>query len=78
VSVQDDWGSGYCNNVKVTNPGTAPLTWSVTLEIQGNFNHAWNANATHSGSQTTFSGQEYFNDELAPGESTSFGYCANR
>lgn len=77
VSVQDDWGSGYCNNVRVTNTGTAPLIWSVTLEVQGTFNHAWSVAYTHSGGQTTFNGLEW-NKELDPGESTSFGYCANR
>jgi uncharacterized protein DUF1592/uncharacterized protein DUF1588/uncharacterized protein DUF1595/uncharacterized protein DUF1587/cellulose binding protein with CBM2 domain/uncharacterized protein DUF1585 len=77
VSVQDDWGNGYCHNVRVTNPGTAPLVWRVTIDIEGRFNHAWSAVFTHSGSQTTFSGLSW-NDELAPGESTSFGYCATR
>ncbi|WNG62978.1 hypothetical protein F0U59_37690 [Archangium gephyra] len=77
VSVQDDWGSGYCHNVRVTNSGTAPLVWQVTIDIEGKFNHAWSSVFTHSGSQTTFSGL-YWNDELAPGESTSFGYCASR
>ncbi|MCY1076064.1 DUF1592 domain-containing protein [Archangium lansingense] len=77
VSVQDDWGKGYCHNVKVTNAGAAPLVWQVTLEIQGTFNHAWSAVYTHSGNKTTFSGLSW-NDELAPGESASFGYCATR
>ncbi|WP_375766819.1 DUF1592 domain-containing protein [Archangium gephyra] len=77
VSVQDDWGSGYCHNVKVSNPGTAPLTWRVTIEIEGTLNHAWSSIFTQSGAQTTFSGLDW-NDELAPGESTSFGYCATR
>jgi len=77
VSVQDDWGSGYCHNVKVTNPGTAPLVWRVTIDIDGTLNHAWSSTFTHSGAQTTFIGL-HWNDELAPGESTSFGYCATR
>ncbi|OJT23181.1 hypothetical protein BO221_20120 [Archangium sp. Cb G35] len=77
VSVQDDWGNGYCHNVRVTNSGSAPLVWNVTIDIEGRFNHAWSSVFTHSGSQTTFSGLSW-NDELAPGESTSFGYCATR
>ncbi|PTL80639.1 DUF1592 domain-containing protein [Vitiosangium sp. GDMCC 1.1324] len=77
ISVQDDWGTGYCHNVKVTNSGTAPLVWTVTLTIEGTFTHAWSANSTHSGNQSTFTGLDW-NDELEPGESTSFGFCATR
>jgi hypothetical protein len=77
VSRMDDWGTGYCNNVKVTNPGTSPLTWRVTMTVEGTLTHVWSVNMTTSGGQTTFTGLDW-NDELEAGGSTSFGYCATR
>lgn len=77
VSTQDDWGSGYCKNVKVTNTGTSSLSWQVTLTVDGTLTHVWNAVATGAGSGTTFTGDTW-NSQLDPGTSTSFGYCASR
>ncbi len=77
VSVQSDWGSGYCHNVKVVNTGTAPLTWSVTLPVEGTVNNSWNAAYTAPGASMTFSGLDW-NAQLQPGASTSFGFCATR
>jgi hypothetical protein len=77
VSTQDDWRTGYCNTVKVTNNGTASLTWRVSISVEGTINNAWNARYTPSGSQTSFAGDDW-NAQLAPGASTSFGYCASR
>ncbi|QRO00279.1 DUF1592 domain-containing protein [Archangium violaceum] len=73
----DDWGSGYCTNVKVTNPGSDTITWRATMSVGGNLTHVWNATATPSGNQTTFVGQDW-NGQLGAGASTSFGYCATR
>ncbi len=77
MSTQDDWRTGYCNTVKVTNNGTAPLTWRVSISVEGTINNAWNATYTLSGSQVSFVGDDW-NAQLAPGASTSFGYCAGR
>ncbi len=77
VSTQDDWRTGYCNTVKVTNTGGAPLTWRVSISVEGSIHNAWNAKYTPSGSQVSFVG-DHWNAELAPGASTSFGYCASR
>jgi hypothetical protein len=77
VTPQDNWQTGYCNNVKVTNTGTATITWRVTFTVEGTLNHFWNAKTAPSGTQTTFTGDTW-NAQLAPGASTSFGYCANK
>ncbi len=73
----DDWGSGYCTNVKVANPGTDKITWRATMSVGGTLTHVWNATATPSGNQTTFVGLDW-NGQLEGGASTSFGYCATR
>ncbi|HEX8441665.1 DUF1592 domain-containing protein [Archangium sp.] len=77
VSTQDDWRTGYCNTVKVTNTGTEALAWRVTISVEGTIQNAWNAQYTPSGSQVSFVG-DHWNAEIAPGASTSFGYCASR
>jgi hypothetical protein len=77
VSTQDDWGGGYCKNVKVTNPGSAPLKWSVSLKIEGTLFNAWNANYKLAGDAVEFTGVDW-NGNLASGASASFGFCASR
>ncbi|MFL5357516.1 DUF1592 domain-containing protein [Archangium sp.] len=78
VIPQDDWGSGYCSNVKVTNPSSSPLAWRVSMSVDGTITHVWNASATpSSGGQTAFVGEDW-NAQLEPGGSTSFGFCATR
>jgi expansin (peptidoglycan-binding protein) len=77
VSVNNDWGQGYCDNVSVTNPNTTPLNWTVSLTIDGTMYTFWNAKLSQAGSTITGDGVSW-NQTLAAGASTQFGYCANR
>jgi cellulase/cellobiase CelA1 len=43
VSVNDDWGAGYCIDVVVTNTTAAPIQWTVALEVEGTIDNTWNA-----------------------------------
>jgi hypothetical protein len=76
VTPQDNWATGYCKTIQVTNTGTAPVAWRVAFTVEGTLSHVWNAKAA-SGTQTVFTGESY-NAQLAPGASTSFGYCGAR
>ncbi len=73
----NDWGSGYCTNVNVSNPNTTPLNWTVSLSIAGKVSTLWNATWSQSGATLTASGVDW-NRTLAPGATTQFGFCANR
>lgn len=44
LSLQSDWGSGYCADVFLDNHGDTPVTsWSVTLNTrQSSINQLWN------------------------------------
>jgi len=74
----DDWGTGYCANVDVTNDGTEPVLWEVVLPFDGTVSNVWNATMTDlGGGQYGFVGVEW-NASVAGGATVGFGLCANR
>ncbi|MEZ4314749.1 MAG: cellulose binding domain-containing protein [Polyangiaceae bacterium] len=77
VSVVEDshWGTGYCSSVKVENTGSAAVTWSVSLDLDGTLTDVWNAESAPDGAKTKFVGLAY-NATLDPGQTASFGFCA--
>ncbi|AKT38762.1 DUF1592 domain-containing protein [Chondromyces crocatus] len=75
--LNNDWGSGYCAAVKVTNKGSSPLTWSFEREVEGTMTDIWNAVAEPAGAKTRFRGVEH-NATLDPTEVADFGFCATR
>ncbi|MFT6396107.1 MAG: hypothetical protein ACJAYU_000850 [Bradymonadia bacterium] len=77
LSMTDDWGSGYCAAVRVTNEGAHAVTWVIELELDGVVNDFWNSMLTQDGGTATVSGADW-NASIAPGASADFGFCANR
>ena len=74
----NDWGSGYCADITVTNNGTETVLWEVVLTFDGTINNTWNAVRTDlGGGQYLFAGVEW-NDEVVAGGSVNFGLCADR
>jgi expansin (peptidoglycan-binding protein) len=76
MSTITSWDSGYCANVKVTNPNSSQITWSVNLDVGGSVTNLWNAQWSQSGTILTASGFAW-DANLDAGESTVFGFCAN-
>jgi hypothetical protein len=74
--VDSSWAMGSCHTVTVTNNGTMPTTWRITLTISGKLSQNWSSVATAQGNQITFSGVDH-NATIAPGESANFGYCVS-
>jgi len=77
LSIQSDWGAGYCADVAVKNTGTTAQIWQVTLPISGTVNKFWNAKLTQQGSSISASGVSWNQSVPAKG-SVSFGFCASR
>ncbi len=78
LSVDDDWGTGYCATVVVTNDTGGDLTWEVTLTIDGAITTIWNAEYTDLGAGShSFVGVAW-NGVLGGGGTTEFGFCAQR
>lgn len=74
---RSDWGSGYCADVIVRNPGTSAVVWQVSLQIAGRIDNLWNAAWSQSGTTLTAKGLEW--NRLAPAQGqVQFGFCAKR
>ena len=74
-TVENDWGMGYCYTYQVANTGTAPVTWSVPLEVRGMMNNHWQCQVTGSSGPVTFTGETY-NQAVPAGGMIEFGFCA--
>ena len=76
VVEDSNWGAGYCNTVSVTNRSAGDITWEITLEVPGTISSLWSAEeVSNDGYSVVFVGVEW-NETLASGASTSFGFCA--
>jgi cellulase/cellobiase CelA1 len=76
--INNDWGSGYCANLTVTNGGSTPTTWTAALNVAGSVTQMWNGTYTQSGSILTVKGLGW-NGTLQPKASdSSIGFCATR
>jgi len=79
--VTTDWGTGYCVELRITNPNSSPTTdWSASFNTNGTTIYdAWNVNRTAStGSVTMTPNQPWARVIPAGGTSNSLGFCANR
>jgi hypothetical protein len=79
MTLDADWGSGYCATVRVTNQTPATIwTWTVVAELNASsLTGLWNGRGTVNGSRLTITPQNY-NSVLTGAASTSFGFCAQR
>lgn len=75
---QTDWGSGYCTDVFVTNGTGQTVDWQVTVAVDGTVTQTWNATVVSSPPGQLTAGGVSWNDLLAPGATTNFGFCAAR
>lgn len=78
LSVQSDWGSGYCADVLIRNPGSVDVDWVVTFPIEGSAYNVWNAIGTEQGGKLTLTGLSWNNIVPAGATLESIGFCANR
>ncbi len=78
LTFQSDWTQGYCADVAVANTGsTATTTWQAVINLnQSTVTSFWSASSAQSGMVLTATPLSW-NAALAPGASTTFGFCAN-
>jgi endoglucanase len=77
VKINDDWGKGYCAQVKVTNNGSQVSDWKVTFTVEGKIREMWNAAYTQTGNSVIAEGVSW-NNTVEPSKSVDFGFCADR
>jgi len=78
VQISDDWGTGYCANVTITNNGTEDVDWRVTLNVEGNVRSLWGGLYEKNGDQLTLEGKAWNNIVSAGSTLSSIGFCADR
>ncbi len=75
---KNDWSSGFCNDINITNTGSSPVIWKVTFDSGGEIYNSWSADFdTSEAHKTTITGLDW-NKELKAGETTTVGYCAKK
>lgn len=78
--MQNQWDQGYVMEVEVTNTSSSSISgWSVTFTLPSGHSvvNGWNADFDVQGQSVTASNLSY-NGNLAPGQSTQFGFQASR
>jgi cellulase/cellobiase CelA1 len=81
VLVHDDWGTGYCAHLDITNNGAVPTTdWTVVIDsFDSNVNQYWNTPAISGTGTHTVKWTYDWNRVIAPGSTYSqTGFCALR
>ncbi len=74
LSLQTDWGAGFCADVTVTNHGSETLlSWAVSLDFaDSQVTSLWGG--VRDGNRIT---PVAYNSSVAPGASVAFGFCAD-
>lgn len=75
LTVNNDWGMGYCHTYQLRNTTSAPITWSVPLEVRGMMNNHWECKVTADSGMVVFTGEDH-NKTIEPGGAAQFGFCA--
>lgn len=73
----NDWGAGYCKEIRVTNTNNYALDWSIKLAVEGSVTSFWSAVYTKNGNEITIGGASW-NDILQAGQAANFGFCVQR
>ena len=73
--IHNDWGAGYCAEVRITTSSSEPVDWKVSFPYQGTLSQLWNAIYTASGGRITAEGLSW-NDTVRAGQPIVFGFCA--
>ncbi|SHO56496.1 endo-1,4-beta-xylanase [Vibrio quintilis] len=79
VTISNDWNSGYCAGLTVTNNNSAAVTdWQVDVDVDGTVSSLWNAEWSQDDTVVHVSGSGQY-ETLQAGQSTSqIGFCVNR
>lgn len=76
-TVGSSWATGFIGGVTVTNSGSSPAAWAVTVRNRSadgvKISSAWNATVSRQGDTDTFTG-----GPLAAGATASFGFEATK
>ena len=72
----NDWGTGYCREIRVRNTNNFDIDWLINQTIEGEITSIWSGAYTRNGNEVGFGGT--WNDILDAGKETTFGFCVTR
>jgi hypothetical protein len=78
LTITNDWGSGYCADVKLTNglPNATSL-WTVLMDLKtSSITSSWGMNRSASTGHATMTPVSY-NTQIQPNATVQYGFCAN-
>jgi cellulose 1,4-beta-cellobiosidase len=75
LTVNNDWGMGYCHTYQLKNTTSAPVTWRIPLEVRGMMNNHWECKTTGDSGMVVFTGEDH-NKTIEPNGTAQFGFCA--
>ncbi|WP_308367746.1 MULTISPECIES: cellulose binding domain-containing protein [unclassified Microbulbifer] len=77
MTIVNDWGSGFQAEVTVTNDGTTTLSnWTAEFDMAVEIGSIWNGELQSSSGGHFVIGPTGWNADIAPGDSTAFGFTA--
>jgi hypothetical protein len=79
MTIVNDWGSGFCADVKLTNGlPEATSKWQVIMDLKTTkITSTWNSTLSNGASGLQTVKPVSYNSTIYPGQSVSFGFCAN-
>jgi hypothetical protein len=78
IDITNDWSSGYCANLVVTNNSGSPQEWLVSIDIEGSIFNLWNGEWSQEGPTLEVKGVSW-NSTIQPDQTiNSVGFCAGR
>lgn len=80
LTISNDWGSGYCATLNVTNHSAAAVGWSVLINTNQSTTYTtWNGIFSGTNGNVNIAPAFSWNQTLDPNETdSSVGFCANR
>lgn len=77
-ALQNDWGSGYNGEIRITNNGTATINgWEVSFTYSGVIDTVWNGTIKSRDGNRYVVRNADWNGILAPGQAVAFGFTAS-
>lgn len=77
VVINNDWSTGYCADVIVSNGSTTAVDWEAKFDIEGAVSNLWSAQYSQQGNTIIAEGLSW-NNFIPGGSSVNFGFCANK
>jgi len=76
-TVQSDWGSGYCAEVRLSSAARSPITWAASFPLRDHVSTVWNATLTVADGRAKAVGLGW-DATVSATAPQSFGFCAVR